>query len=717
MSLSGVTASSFTPTLRSAFVQTVATHLGIAASRVTITSFARRRGRALLADATTSLTVAFKVAMPAGSAGTEATALSSSVSDMITSPVFHSSLRDAGIPHTGVAVAAAPSVSFSLSSGSSPSASNSSTPGAPPPALSPQQAAAALSTVDLVLSSLIPSTGGNGSSAGGGAARPAPVASPQLINSVASAASIINAVGASPLLPPASTSIGGAGTGQSAAAAAVQKQLEQQREGLLSLVALSLNATAAAKGQPPALSTEEVSGMVSVVAQLTSEPKQLTPAARTAAVSALAALVPSASVMPAETATLVVGSLDSLAAAASGATLTTEQPSPEEMQQLFGAMVDVLDQLIEGQGAQITEANAPPLTFSTDFIQIALRLDDPSLPSPDGSPPRIFTQAFSAPNSPSSFDPLPADTFSGVAAGPMLSQFVSLKFDPYSILQEGGGTPRAALEAVGAAAAAPPQSDDTGASGRVGVTRLAFTRPDSAGGGDVVVTGLRTPLTFMLPLPMESLSGPDAASSGSGGERKPVCQFWDLERSAFSSSGCATLPNPVHPDLTVDWRENLTIASPADLARAWVLNATTDSGKELLAGCNETVLDCSNATDAKRLVFQDPRRPLSFPAVQCGAASKRVLRVIHGANCTLWQPDNKAKCWWNNTAQASKNRSCAHQSHPWSRWPLSIFDDRFSSALASYRHSQGAAALQITRRSAPARISRVRLTGGCHALL
>lgn len=147
-------------------------------------------------------------------------------------------------------------------------------------------------------------------------------------------------------------------------------------------------------------------------------------------------------------------------------------------------------------------------------------------------------------------------------------------------------------------------------------------------------------------------------SSGAANDFQAVCTFWDDRLSNFSGRGCAAQPNPLPPRVSAAWAPGLTLRSPAELATAWVLR---DNGTAagILFGCNETLLDCSNATEANRSVYLDRTRPFSAPAVGCGGVvSDRILRVFTGPQCRLWRPDNEERCFWNATKQAFVGAGC-----------------------------------------------------------
>lgn len=174
--------------------------------------------------------------------------------------------------------------------------------------------------------------------------------------------------------------------------------------------------------------------------------------------------------------------------------------------------------------------NQPPLPSAADCPQVSVELSDPASS-------RFFAKPFSAPNATSSFDPLPQGTLRN-GSGPLLSQFLSLAFDPY-------GTP-----------------NETAAADRTGITRLAFY---SASGDAVSVSNLSTPITFTLPA--VDLSSPNGSASSLDNRKQAVCTFWDERLKVFSGRGCAAQPNPLPRGLATSWVANISIRSDADVVR------------------------------------------------------------------------------------------------------------------------------------------------------
>lgn len=77
--------------------------------------------------------------------------------------------------------------------------------------------------------------------------------------------------------------------------------------------------------------------------------------------------------------------------------------------------------------------------------------------------------------------------------------------------------------------------------------------------------------------------------------------------------------------------------------------------------CTRTILDCSASGRVRQLelagrpavVFLDPLRPMTVPAVQCGDGGiDGQLVVFSGTACHLWRTDNVFDCFWDARAQA-----------------------------------------------------------------
>lgn len=125
-----------------------------------------------------------------------------------------------------------------------------------------------------------------------------------------------------------------------------------------------------------------------------------------------------------------------------------------------------------------------------------------------------------------------------------------------------------------------------------------------------------------------------------------------------STDGCASLPNPRPRNHSLEW---VGLASGAWTPQSWALTGPLTAGPGV--NCSRVVLNCSAAAQAERLaksdgrplvVFLDPTRPLSAPAVQCGepegasggGGGLDMLVVYSGPRCPLWRPDNAFGCFW-----------------------------------------------------------------------
>jgi hypothetical protein len=226
---------------------------------------------------------------------------------------------------------------------------------------------------------------------------------------------------------------------------------------------------------------------------------------------------------------------------------------------------NIVDALATSQLSALTVPGAPPVEVSSAAIQMRVSLDSA------GADSRLFTQPLSAPGSPSTFAPMPADIFGGAAA-PVRTQFVSLAFDPFQ----------------------PNAANSTG------VTRLAFT---ATSGAEVPVVGLRVPIYFTLPRVPGLVDG-----------LKAQCQWYDTTAQQYSTVGCVGIPNPVPPGHTFSWAANFSVTHDADMAAAWRVAGPLFNA----ANCSLTVLDCSDENSTV-VIFPNPARPFDYPGVACNA--------------------------------------------------------------------------------------------------
>ena len=332
----------------------------------------------------------------------------------------------------------------------------------------------------------------------------------------------------------------------------------------------------------------------------------LSPAVQTQALSALQNVAGAPLNLTADSGGNVVGALSVIATSAivqnNGSSATVSSVT-------LGSVSRVLDSLASSQtsallGSYATgQAPPPPLTFTTPAIQSLLRVDA-ALP----------TAALTVNGSASRFDPLPDGLLAANAtAAGVVTQFRSLAFDPY------------------------------GGAGTNGSTRLAFA---DANGTEFVIANLSAPIRFQLPS-LAALADRSHAQ----------CQFWDTAALAYSTRGCAGIPDPQPPGHVFSWVDGFKASSDADMARAWQVTGP------LTAGCSAVVLDCS--VDQPGVVFPNLLAPLQTPRVECNSTLSTAPKLVFtGPSCALIQPGNAYSCSWNNSAQAFTGAGCVASGEP-----------------------------------------------------
>ena len=170
-----------------------------------------------------------------------------------------------------------------------------------------------------------------------------------------------------------------------------------------------------------------------------------------------------------------------------------------------------------------------------------------------------------------------------------------------------------------------------------GVTRLEFYDAN----GTLHFGNLSSLITFELPGVV--LAGGMVAQA----------QFWDESTSPpqYSSYGCVTMPNPSPPGVNISWDPAFNASLFDDLRFAWVLSGPATSG------CRELIQNCSDPGDRSQLVSLDPDNNIGRDTVGCGANASGAMRVLYGANCSLWHVD-AAGCYWNATYQRFMGAGC-----------------------------------------------------------
>ena len=249
-------------------------------------------------------------------------------------------------------------------------------------------------------------------------------------------------------------------------------------------------------------------------------------------------------------------------------------------------------------------------------IQMRVQIDLPSNNS------RLFTQGLTAPGSASAFAPLPLTMLANTGAGSNLSAgvatlFTSLRFDPHATEVDPSST---------------------------GITRLVLS--SAATGEEISIAGLAEPVLFTLP-PLPAL----------GDGLKTQCQFWDVTAKAYSTVGCASLPDPSPPGHVVEWIAGFRAGSDADMARSWRV-----TGPLMDSSCAVQLLDCNAFNPG--VAFENPAQPFSLPGISCDGESRSPKVVYVGSQCALIQANNTYGCRWNNTAQAFVGAGCVASGKP-----------------------------------------------------
>ena len=271
--------------------------------------------------------------------------------------------------------------------------------------------------------------------------------------------------------------------------------------------------------------------------------------------------------------TTIVSALDSVVSSAASGNFAALTVVEGVINNVIEGMLSVMLSTID------LSPGAPPpapAVITTPTIQLLVQVDPP------GST-RLTTQPLTAPGSTSQFNPLGAGVLPPMETL-IVTTFLSLAFDPHY-------TNASAMSH--------------------GMTRLQFSSPD----GSPITANLTSPLEFSLP-PVQLSAGMKAA-----------CMFWDAQAAAYSTEGCATVPNPslpLPPFLTT-FEPSFTASTDAQIAAAWTVygpNAMTDN-------CVISVV------------------PPGW-------------RVISGDTCQLVQPGNQYKCSWNNTLQAFQGSGCVN---------------------------------------------------------
>jgi hypothetical protein len=265
----------------------------------------------------------------------------------------------------------------------------------------------------------------------------------------------------------------------------------------------------------------------------------------------------------------------------------------------LSAVLDVLGALAGSQASGLAVPGQAAATVMTSALSMLVALDA-------ADSPRLLQQPITAPGSASSFDPLGPDALAAANGAAVSTVFLSTRFDGH-----GGAS-----------------SNNTG-----GMTRLAF----SSGGEALTVAGLSTPILFSMP------------ASTLAADQQASCAWWDDAAAAYITAGCTALPSPHPPGHDLAFAPGFVASGPGSLALAWSIRGP------LLAGCEEAVLDCGNATQrAAPLLLGAP----VGVALGCGRSTSAVLRAFTGARCALSNATGDAACAWNAPSQAFAGAGC-----------------------------------------------------------
>jgi hypothetical protein len=314
---------------------------------------------------------------------------------------------------------------------------------------------------------------------------------------------------------------------------------------------------------------------------------------------------------------LALGILGNIASAGSNVTADSAQTITNALSAVAGSALGSLNsdsvKNVVGVVDSLSSSMASSLLTNSTGEQAAVSTSSATIQtlvavSPPGTAP---SGTLSAPNSSSSFDPVPASALAGAAPdASVVTQFFSLAFDP-----NGGG-------------------------GSTGVTRLAFTNDD---GSAIAVEDQTTPITFTLPAVDGDAGGGSRRHLLAAAGEQGACTYWSVSTSAYAQQGCIGVPNPAPEGHNLSFTPGFQTPDDTSLLMAWEIEGP------LVDGCCSFLLNCSDPALADVAIPLDPTQPLTQPVVRCSDVSApnvvsgtRALRIFTGGACQLWQPDNEA---------------------------------------------------------------------------
>ena len=385
-------------------------------------------------------------------------------------------------------------------------------------------------------------------------------------------------------------------------------------------MATIVNASGTANGTvTPLTATTAGAAATAVMAVINSANSTLTTTAQSAALGILSVVASAPINVSGSAGAAVVSALSSIAGSASANNLGA-----------LAQVSSVLDSLASSAASSLLSSAASgtvSITFNTTQIQASTSVTPPGV---------VSTAPISAPGSASSFDAPPPGLLSSAigfnSTAPLVTQFRSLAFDPYS---SANASAAGSLSTVG------------------GVTRLAF----STAYGPLVIADATTPITFTLP----------AVNTTGAVSQLAVCAFYDIAAGAYSMTGCIGLPNPAPPGHSLGFIPGYMTPSDAYLAGAWSITGPLVDGN-----CQQQLIDCASTAPCSGVVWgrncsvvPNQRVPLGAAnaAISCPATGSPVLRVMYGGLCALWQ-NNTLGCWWNNTNQSFTGPGCVSSAGP-----------------------------------------------------
>jgi hypothetical protein len=476
--LGGLDATSFGTAQQALFAGAMATSLSLDASAVRVTGVANVQsgaGRRHSLQTASAVTVAFDVAT-----ASDPTALMASVTSLSSdASALVSALASAGLPVTGVLVAAPTLATVQPSSPPAPQP-----PSFPPAPLNFTNSSAQASYINDTISQLdsLDATQAQAVLSDLAASLTAPgstLGAAQVVSMFGDIAAALSAPDSKLDAAQAAAVVGGI----AAALNAPDSKLNANASAAAELRASLLGAVSGA-----AANVTSAAGLESVadaVSQLVSNASQINPAGAGAALGMFASVSGAGSrsglTMSNATGYAVANGLSSIVSAALA-------PDSALDASVLAQVLDVVNSLAGSQLSSMS-ADSPPVEISSPAIQMRVQVDAP------GADSRLFSQSLTASGSASSFTPLPASLFddAGDVSGGVRTQFASFAFDPY------GGA--------------------NGSSN--GITRLAFSAPS---GEEIVVAGLSRPVLFTLP-PLPLLA--DGV--------KAQCQYWDTAALVYST--------------------------------------------------------------------------------------------------------------------------------------------------------------------------------------